>query len=147
MKTIDALRLRIAELNIGENDHQNLATLINELKQELNHVPTLPAVPTGLIPEIKTGDYDSLDDVLTRAFDQASKGKGKERHAQSLPFENQPMQQISNLVGSPDGMVYQLMKKAQESLRLPTTERKVAELLGTIVYTAGVIIYLENKNG
>ena len=147
MKTIDALRLRIAELNIGENDHQNLATLINELKQELNHVPTLPAVPAGLKPEIKTGDYDSLDDVLTRAFNQASKGKGKERHAQSLPFENQPMQQISNLVGSPDGMVYQLMKKAQESLRLPTTERKVAELLGTIVYTAGVIIYLEKKNG
>ena len=143
MKTIDALRLRTAELDIGENDHQNLATLINELQQELNHVPTLPAVPAGLIPEIKTGDYDSLDDVLTRAFNQASKGKGKERHAQSLPFENQPMQQISNLVGSPDGMVYQLMKKAQESLRLPTTERKVAELLGTIVYTAGVIIYLE----
>lgn len=147
MKTIDALRLRIAELDIGENDHQNLATLINELQQELNHVPTLPAVPAGLIPEVKTGDYDSLDDVLTRAFNQASKGKGKERHAQSLPFENQPMQQISNLVGSPDGMVYQLMKKAQESLRLPTTERKVAELLGTIVYTAGVIIYLEKKNG
>ena len=92
-----------------------------------------------------TEDYATLNDVLNRAYDQASKGKGKDRHAQSLSFDKQPIQQISNLIGSSDGLYYQAIKKIQESRRLPTVERQVAELLGAIVYIAGAIIYEEKK--
>ena len=86
--------------------------------------------------------YDSLQYVLHRAFLQASAGKGKERHAQDLPFTEQPMQSISALLGSHKGLQYQAIKKIQESNRLPH-ERAVAEMLGAINYIAGAIIYME----
>ena len=89
--------------------------------------------------------YDCLRDVLDRALDQASSGKGKERHAQDLPFDQQPMQQLINLYGQGFALG-QAAKKAQESMRLPR-ERAVAELLGAINYLAGAVVHLENKGG
>lgn len=89
--------------------------------------------------------YAVLHDVLMSAFKQASEGKGKERHACSRSFEEQPMQTISELVGSNHGLIYQAIKKAQESIRMPTN-RAVAELYGAINYLAGAIIYLENQD-
>ncbi len=84
--------------------------------------------------------YHALADVLLSAYEQAAIGKGKERHARDRPFVDQPMQAISRLLGSPDGMEYQAVKKLQESqcMALAAAER---ELLGAIVYTAGVIVY------
>lgn len=90
-------------------------------------------------------DYHTLASVLVRAFDQASAGKGKDRHAQALPFDDQPMQTISQLIGSHDGLAYQAVKKIQESQRLEH-DHAVAELLGAIIYTAGNIIHRENSN-
>ena len=92
-------------------------------------------------PNVQPG-YESLAAVLQRALDQAQCGKGAERHATGLPFDQQPMQSISKLVGSADGLVYQAVKKAQESQRLPE-DRDIAELLGAINYLAGAIIYKE----
>ena len=86
--------------------------------------------------------YESLAAVLQRALDQAQCGKGAERHATGVPFDQQPMQSISKLVGSADGLIYQAIKKAQESQRLPEG-RDIAELLGAINYLAGAIIYKE----
>ena len=102
-------------------------------------------------PEVEQGmdelDYISLQDVLQRAYNQAAKGKGKERHAQSLPFDKQPIQQISNLLGSDVGLRYQAIKKIQESSRLPH-DMGVNELLGAIVYLAGTVIHMEaNQDG
>jgi len=94
----------------------------------------------------RTKDYESLAAVLNRAFDQAANGKGAERHAVSLPFDEQPMQSISSLVGSHTGLLYQAIKKTQESVRLPH-DRAIAELLGAINYLAGAIIYLEKNHG
>lgn len=90
-------------------------------------------------------NYNTLSSVLTRAYEQASGGKGKERHAQGQSFDEQPMQMISRLVGSQDGMAFQAIKKIQESQRLPTIERQVAELLGAINYIAGMVVYLESE--
>lgn len=86
--------------------------------------------------------YEKLAAVLHRAYDQAARGKGKERHAQELPFHEQPMQAVIQLhgVGFATG---QASKKASEALRLPTLERQVAELLGAIVYLSGAVIALE----
>ena len=85
--------------------------------------------------------YESLADVLARAFEQASAGKGAERHAQAKPFDTQPMQGISDLVGIgfPLG---QAIKKVQESLRL-SPDAAVREMLGAINYFAGAVIFLE----
>jgi len=85
--------------------------------------------------------YDALGNVLLRAFVQASEGKGKERHAKALPFDQQPMQKIGALYGQ-GFMLGQAAKKAQESQRLPR-DRAVAELLGAINYLAGAVIHLE----
>lgn len=85
--------------------------------------------------------YELLDDVLARAYRQASQGKGAERHAQGAPFDEQPMQRLCELYGVGFALG-QAAKKTQESQRLPH-ERAVAELLGAINYIAGAVIYLE----
>lgn len=85
--------------------------------------------------------YESLARVLARAFDQAAAGKGKERHANALPFDQQPMQTIAAAHGV-GFLTGQAAKKSQEALGLPH-DRKVAELLGAINYLAGAVIFLE----
>lgn len=85
--------------------------------------------------------YERLADVLQRAYDQAAVGKGKERHAQGLPFHEQPMQRMSDLYGV-GFTLGQAAKKSQESQRLPH-DRAITELLGAINYLAGAVVYLE----
>lgn len=99
---------------------------------------------TKKTPDMDVPGYASLADVLARAYDQAARGKGKERHAQDLPFDQQPMQTISQLIGSADGLRYQAIKKIQEAPRL-SPDAGVRELLGAIVYLAGAIIYQEQR--
>ena len=88
--------------------------------------------------------YSALEGVLQRAYDQAATGKGAERHARSRPFEEQPMLVISDLLGTTAGLLYQAMKKIQESQNLPK-DRAVVELLGAINYLAGAVVFLEDE--
>lgn len=92
---------------------------------------------------INVEGYESLRDVLVRAYAQASTGKGAERHAVCKPFDRQPMQELISLYG-PGFALGQAAKKAQESMRLPAG-RDVAELLGAINYLAGAVIALERS--
>lgn len=85
--------------------------------------------------------YEPLMAVLVEAFNQAAHGKGKDRHADSKPFDQQPMQDLIRLYG-PGFALGQAAKKMQESQRLPYG-RDRAELLGAIVYCAGAIIALD----
>lgn len=87
--------------------------------------------------------YEALLHVLTRAYQQAAVGKGAERHAVNRPFTEQPMQTISQLLGSDTGLLYQAMKKIQESQRLDR-DAAIRELLGAINYIAGAIIFKES---
>lgn len=87
--------------------------------------------------------YEKLAGVLRRAYAQAAAGKGKERHAGSRPYHEQPMQQVSQLLGSERGMAFQAIKKIREGLGLSGVDRKVSEILGAINYLAGIVIYLE----
>jgi hypothetical protein len=87
--------------------------------------------------------YDPLRHVLQLAFDQAAKGKGKERHATDKPFLEQPIMEIARMVG-PGYQLGQAMKKAQEASRLPN-ERARAELLGAINYLAAAYLLLEER--
>lgn len=88
-------------------------------------------------------NYTSLQAVLDDAYDQASEGKGKERHAQDLPFTEQPMAKIQSLVGN-GFTLGQAIKKIQESQRLPP-DRAYQELLGAINYIAGAAIAIKQE--
>lgn len=87
--------------------------------------------------------YESLAGIFQRALDQAQAGKGAERHANSLPFDQQPMQTIAAQVGV-GFLTGQSIKKTQEGQTLPAG-RDVAELLGAINYLAGAVIFLERN--
>ena len=87
--------------------------------------------------------YQLLDDVLSRAYHQAAKGKGAERNADDKPFHEQPMQRLCELYGVGFALG-QAAKKSQEAMRMPR-DRAVAELLGAINYLAGAIIFLERQ--
>jgi hypothetical protein len=93
-------------------------------------------------------DYASLSAVLQLAYEHASAGKGQERHANDLAFEDQPMQQITRAVGVgfPLG---QAMKKIQESagmLGRGQDDAAIAELLGAINYCAGAIVHIKSRD-
>lgn len=91
--------------------------------------------------------YEDLQLVLQQALEQAAVGKGNERHGFGKPFCEQHMQTISTLLDDEHGMAYQVIKKVAEGLHLPPDARR-KELLGAIVYTAGLIIWLdENRPG
>ncbi len=97
-------------------------------------------LPLSVIDMSEPG-YELLANVLQRAYDQASKGKGKERHANSDAFENQVMQDGARRFGT-GALLFQAFKKSEESQRLPL-DRGVNELLGAIVYLAGAVIRRE----
>lgn len=97
-----------------------------------------------IFDEPSDGDYVTLRAIMALAMVQACEGKGKERHAGTLPFELQPMQTISQMLGSEHGLVFQAIKKANEGMRLPT-DRKVAELLGAINYLAGAVLFIQRN--
>lgn len=121
----------------------NRAAFFGEVDMDVEHIVLETVAEEENYPFVMSATgYDSLASVLKDAFDQASTGKGKERHANDLPFDEQPMQSISNLLDSTDGMEFQVIKKIKEAKSLPTLAQKERELLGAIVYTAGIIIKL-----
>lgn len=97
----------------------------------------------GDISVTDKSNYESLLAVLMEAYEQAACGKGQDRHGNGLPFEKQPMQAISDLLDNSDFMAGQAIKKIIESRGLPSIERKKSELLGSICYIAGIVIFLE----
>jgi len=92
-------------------------------------------------------DYGPLMDVLYKAFEQASGGKGKERHANGRDFLDQPIMHITGMVGLgfPTG---QVQKKTQEAVKMVEAGRPEAaqrELLGAIVYAAAAYLAVEGR--
>lgn len=85
-------------------------------------------------------NYTLLREVLDAAYEQAARGKGAERHGNGLPFEDQPMQTISNLLNNDAGMAFQAVKKIVEGRNLETKEARIREYLGAINYIAGMVI-------
>jgi hypothetical protein len=92
--------------------------------------------------------YESLADVLRRAYEQAAVGKGKERHANDLPFDRQPMQQIADRrgIGFLLGQADKKSEEAQGMLDRGQVDAAIRELLGSIVYIAGAVIWIERHH-
>lgn len=92
--------------------------------------------------------YATLRDEFVAAVEQASGGKGKERHANSHPFEEQPILVITRLLdGHPcAALAYQIIKKTIEAgrlVRLRGTEAAVAETYGVMNYAGAMAIRLK----
>lgn len=88
--------------------------------------------------------YEQLAEVLDAALAQAQAGKGKERHAVGEPFQDQKIVQLCEWMGSTQGAVFQVSKKALESTRLDD-EAAERELLGAINYAAAAVLVLRRR--
>ena len=88
--------------------------------------------------------YEPLAEVLQEALDQAQLGKGKQCHANGLPFLEQPIMQGAREAGE-GGMVYQSRKKILEAMNCKDTDRAITDLLGAINYVA-VQVLLRREN-
>lgn len=129
---IRVLRLELQkyknDLNSVLDDRQKLECLLSD---NVNAVELNPK-------------YDSLYKVFLMAYNQASNGKGKERHANDEDFRNQKIVTLNKQIGSNHGAIFQACKKAQESARL-SDDRAIAELLGAINYLAAAVIILQEE--
>lgn len=82
--------------------------------------------------------YEPVFEALRDAMQRCSNGKGNERHApEGEPFVRQSMLTDARLMNSPDGMVFQIRKKALESRSLDPAAARM-EALDIIVYAAGL---------
>lgn len=134
---------KVINPNASDEEYKPFRSIEDAQQQRVECNLPVDDVPVHSFEEAKkrADNYSSLSKVLRRAYDQASDGKGSERHGQDLPFTEQPMQLIQDLVG--EGFALgQAMKKMQESQRLPH-DAAIRELLGAINYIAGAIIHKE----
>lgn len=127
---------------LDKHVHRILNDLISKRSGDNDQTERRPAVEYLFKSFKDHDDYAGLAAVLLGALEQAAYGKGRERHANDLPFEDQPMNAICDILGSPEGMAYQVTKKVAEALKMPTYEQQERELFGVINYTAGIIIWL-----
>jgi len=97
-----------------------------------------------MLDAVADASYDALASVLREAHAQAASGKGSERHANGRGFTEQPIMEIPRMLGgSPEGQLYQIMKKAQEAngmVKRKEAEAAIRELLGVINYAAAAVL-------
>lgn len=134
----------------ARHDSGVIADLVKEFCSAQGLEDISAAWPDNLEPMEEAGHkgdgYDSLRAIYAQALEQAQGGKGLERHANGLPFDQQPICQGGRRFGV-GCLVYQAWKKSHETPALLTMdngkERAVRELLGVINYAAAAIIVLQ----
>lgn len=91
--------------------------------------------------------YGELIVELDAAFTQAAHGKGAERHANDLPFVEQPLFKITQQVGLgfPTGQAIKKLTEALGMVERGEMAAAVNELRGAIVYTAAAAIYIREN--
>lgn len=104
--------------------------------------------PAPITPVPFKPPYAELKRVFEQAFKSQTEGKAKARHNQSgvIPFEQQRIMTISETIGSPHGLTYQVNKKMLEALEMPEVEKTIHELQGAMVYLGALILYVERKH-
>lgn len=88
-------------------------------------------------------DYLPLLRTFLGALEQAAYGKGRERHANDLPFVEQPILTMARMLNSDAGLAQQVIKKTVEARSLPSKTARINELRGTLVYAAAMILFEE----
>jgi len=111
------------------------------------YIAHMDGVKYGCMPSVVMAErhdaYASLRTILDEALSRASEGKGKDRHANGNPFDEQPIVALNLTLSSQDGPLFQIMKKCQEASKFYASgerERAENELLDCIVYAAGAVI-------
>lgn len=88
-------------------------------------------------------DYLPLLRTFLGALEQAAYGKGRERHANDLPFTEQPILTMARMLDSDAGLAQQVIKKTIEARSLASKKARINELRGTLVYAAAMILFEE----
>lgn len=88
-------------------------------------------------------DYLPLLRTFLGALEQAAYGKGRERHANDLPFIEQPILTMAHMLDSDAGLAQQVIKKTVEARSLPTKQARINELRGALVYAAAMVLFEE----
>jgi hypothetical protein len=83
--------------------------------------------------------YEPLANTLIQALNQSQYGKGKQCHANGLPFLQQPIMTRAREVGE-GGLAFQSMKKILEAFHCKDDSRAVEDMLGAIVYVAAQVL-------
>jgi len=105
----------------------------------MDNLPEQPQATKRVTVDVPL-DYLDLFNALMDAFMQSAYHKGKERHGNGLPFEEQPIFTIAKLFG-PGFAGGQASKKLQEAIGMAERGDRVAarnEALGAIVYAASL---------
>lgn len=131
-----ALETLFSGLDLGDENMAGEVSLITERAEGIGLYTLEEDSAMGAVP-----GYESLELILTMAYQHAACSKGKERHASGLPFHEQPMQRESDDLGTAAGLIYQARKKIREGSKLPTERAQIAEMVGAINYIAGWIIW------
>lgn len=137
----------------------SIADLQREPRKSIFTTPVVAVEPVGDQPVTHQGNdpgfsannapYIDLFRILRLAYDQASVGKGKERHATGpvgiRTWDKQPIIEIGRMVG-PGYASGQVMKKVQEAVTMAGNGNYAgakAEALGAVVYAAALHKLLE----
>lgn len=82
--------------------------------------------------------YEAFDDAVK----QATKGKGERHGGDKTPFMDQRWHNIAKSTGV-GGLVFQMVKKAEEACEKDDQEAFERELLGALVYGGAAYLYVK----
>lgn len=130
-------------------DFQDSLSCSNAQCSNFLGITNIKLTKASLSPQLKmpffdVDGYEELAETLIDAYNQAARGKGRERHnPNNIPFVDQPiMNEIREL--GPSALAFQVRKKTRESMNL-NYKMAQKEMLGAIVYAAAMYIYYQEK--
>lgn len=112
---------------------------VKSIKMAEEMAPVLPATDAvAKIMDYSHPLYEAFDD----AVEQATKGKGERHGGDKTPFMDQRWHNIAKSTGV-GGLVFQMVKKAEEACEKDDQEAFERELLGALVYGGAAYLYVK----
>ena len=121
-----------------ETQKQSIPQELNELRKS---TPGKVISVTDTLKQYGHPLYEAFDDAVL----QATGGKGRRHGGDATPFFEQKWYAIANSTGT-SGLMYQMIKKAQEACEKEDQEAFERELLGALVY-GGMAYLFAKKHG
>lgn len=141
--TKDVFNLRKEEVPDG---FRHLGDSVRKIADDTFEIFFAPkSDPQDAPQDIHSDAYSGLRRVLDMAFEQASQGKGKERHANGREFDRQPIMELARMhgLGYPTGQAAKKLQESHTLLRIRGKEAATQEILGAINYAAAAALLIE----